>query len=207
MRAGIDQSTSVVLAVDLDQRRAQRLQRLHADRLVVDEGAGAAVGELHAAQNQRLVGRDVAFGQQGARRMLRRKLEHRGDLALLRALTHQRGVAAAAERQRERVEQDRLAGAGLAGQHRKGPTRNRCRACRSGRCRGSRAGPAWPVPNPCVHPAAKAEDPTGPDGSNKTLSGCPPRRSSDPWVSEPLWMARSASCGWRMAAGTSRRPC
>ena len=106
-----------MLAVDLDQRRAERLQRLHAHRLIVDEGAGAAVGELHAAQDQRLVGGDVAFSQQCARRMPRRQLEHRGDLALLGALAHQRGVAARAERQREGIEQDRLAGAGLAGQH------------------------------------------------------------------------------------------
>ena len=48
---GIDQRALVVLAVDFDQRRADRLQGLHADRLVVDEGAGAAVGELHAAQD------------------------------------------------------------------------------------------------------------------------------------------------------------
>ena len=48
---GIDQRALVVLAVDLDQRGADRLERLHADRLVVDEGAGAAVGELHAAQD------------------------------------------------------------------------------------------------------------------------------------------------------------
>ena len=36
---------------------------------------------------------------------------------LLRAVAHQRGVAARAERQRQRVEQDGFAGAGLAGQH------------------------------------------------------------------------------------------
>ena len=40
-----------------------------------------------------------------------------GDhLAVLGALAHQRRVAAGAERQREGVEQDRFAGAGLAGQ-------------------------------------------------------------------------------------------
>ncbi len=49
--------------------------------------------------------------------MLRRQFEHRGDLALLGALAHQRGVAAGAQRQRKGIEQDRLAGAGLAGQH------------------------------------------------------------------------------------------
>ena len=51
MGRGIDQRALVMLAVNLDQRRADRLQGLHADRLIVDEGAGAAVGELHAAQD------------------------------------------------------------------------------------------------------------------------------------------------------------
>ncbi len=49
--------------------------------------------------------------------MLGGDLEHRGHLALLHALAHQRLVAARAERQREGIEQDRLAGAGLAGEH------------------------------------------------------------------------------------------
>ncbi len=47
----------------------------------------------------------------------RRQVESRGHLALLGALAHQRDVAAGAERQRKGIEQDRLAGAGLAGQH------------------------------------------------------------------------------------------
>ena len=51
VRRGIDQRALVMLAVDLDQRSADRFQGLHADRLVVDEGAGTAVGELHAAEN------------------------------------------------------------------------------------------------------------------------------------------------------------
>ena len=115
MGTGIDQRAGVVLTVNFNERGAQRLQRLHADRLVVDEGAGAAVGKLHAAQDHRLINSDV--GEQSARRMLGRQFEHRGDLALLGALAHQGGVAARAQRQREGVEQDRLAGAGLAGQH------------------------------------------------------------------------------------------
>ena len=49
--------------------------------------------------------------------MARRHVEHRGDLPLLGALAHQRRIAARAEREREGIEQDRLAGAGLAGQH------------------------------------------------------------------------------------------
>ena len=117
VRSGIDQRAGVMLAVDLDQRRTQRLQGLHADRLVVDEGPRTAVGELHAAQDQRLVGGDVAVGEKLPRRMLRRQFEHRRDLPLLHALADQRRVAARAKRQREGVEQDRLAGPGLAGQH------------------------------------------------------------------------------------------
>ena len=44
-------------------------------------------------------------------------LEHGGHLALLGALPHQRLVAAPAQRQRKGVEQNRFAGAGLAGEH------------------------------------------------------------------------------------------
>ena len=117
MGRGVDQRAVVVLAVDLDQRRAERPQRLHAHRLVVDEGAGAAVGELHAPQDQLVVGLDAVVGDQRAHRMVARQLERRRHLPLLRAMAHQRGVAARAERQREGIQQDRLAGAGLAGEH------------------------------------------------------------------------------------------
>ena len=50
--------------------------------------------------------------------MVLRHVEHRGDLALLRAVTHEAGIAAAAERQRKGIEQNGFARAGLAGQHR-----------------------------------------------------------------------------------------
>ena len=118
MRRHIDQRALVVLAVDLDQRRAERFQHLHAHRLVVDEGAGAAVGELHAAQDQLVLGRDVVRRQQRAHGMAGASLEGGGHLPLLGPLAHQRGIAARAEREREGIEQDRLAGAGLAGERR-----------------------------------------------------------------------------------------
>ncbi len=50
--------------------------------------------------------------------MTLRDIEHRGDLALFDAVTDKAGVAAAAERQRERIEEDGFAGSGFAGQHR-----------------------------------------------------------------------------------------
>ena len=117
MRGGVGQRAIVVLAVDLDQRLAELLHDLHAHRLVVDEGAGAAVGELGAAQDQLVLVGDVVGLEDRARRVIAADLEHGGDLPLLRALADQRLVAAAAERQREGVQQDRLAGAGLAGEH------------------------------------------------------------------------------------------
>src|ERR1700688_705051 len=48
--------------------------------------------------------------------MLFRDVESGNHLALFGALAHQGGLAARAERQREGIEQDRFAGAGLAGQ-------------------------------------------------------------------------------------------
>ena len=119
MRRNIDERALVMLAMDLDQRAAERFQHLHAHRLVVDEGARAPVGKLHAAQDQAVLGSDAVFGEQCERRVARLDIECGRHLSLLGALPHQTGVAAAAERKREGIEQDRFAGAGLAGEHRK----------------------------------------------------------------------------------------
>ena len=48
--------------------------------------------------------------------MAARQLQHRHHLPALGAGTDQRGIAAAAEGQRQSVEENRLAGAGLAGE-------------------------------------------------------------------------------------------
>ena len=119
MGRGVDQRALVMLAVDLDQHRAERFQRLHADRLIVDEGAGAAVGELHAAQDHFAGVFKAVVGQDRRSRMALRHIEHGRDLALLGAMTHQARIAPAAERERKGVEQNGFARAGLAGQNRK----------------------------------------------------------------------------------------
>ncbi len=113
----IDQRALVVLAVDLDQRRAEAFQDLHADRLIVDEGARAPVGELDPPQDQFVLGRDVVVFEHEMRRVPGRHVEGGRHLPLLDTLAHQAGVAARPQRQREGVEQDRLAGAGLAREH------------------------------------------------------------------------------------------
>ena len=118
MGGDVDQRALVVLTVDLDQRLPEAFEHLHAERLVVDEGPGAAVGELYAAQDQLVLRGDVVDGKDRARGMAGRHVETGGHLPLFGAMAHQGGVAARAERERERVEQDRFPGAGLAGQGR-----------------------------------------------------------------------------------------
>ena len=49
---GLHKGAVVVLAVDLDQRGAECAQDLDADWLVVDDSARAAIGKLHAPQNE-----------------------------------------------------------------------------------------------------------------------------------------------------------
>jgi predicted kinase len=89
--------------------------------LVVDEGAAAAVGAELAAQD------DVAVRWAGPVRRAARgtpwsaaTVELGADAGLPGAGAEQLAVGAAAEGQAERIEQDRLAGAGLAGQHGRG---------------------------------------------------------------------------------------
>ena len=60
-----------MLAVDLDQRAADVAHQRDAGRLVVDEDAGAAVGGLHAAQDDVAVVVERVLGKDGARRMVR----------------------------------------------------------------------------------------------------------------------------------------
>ena len=118
MRRRIDERALVMLAVDLDERGADRAQHLHAHRLVVDEGAGAAVRELHPAQDEVAVGVDLGALGNAARGMVAGKIEDGGDLPLRLAVAHEPAIAAGAERQRKGVEEDRFAGSGLAGEDR-----------------------------------------------------------------------------------------
>ena len=72
MDVRIDHGAVVVLAVDLDQRRAELAEQRHRDRLVVDEGAAAPVAALDAAEDQVAVGLDAALGEQARGRDGRR---------------------------------------------------------------------------------------------------------------------------------------
>ncbi len=117
MRRRIDKRTVIVLTVDFHEHSAEAPQRLDRYRLIVDESAGLAVDRLDPAQDQVVLRLDPLLLQKRACRMLSRHVEDRGDLPLLGTLAHQTGIAAPAKRKRKRVEQNRFARAGLAGQH------------------------------------------------------------------------------------------
>jgi hypothetical protein len=87
-------------------------------RAAVDPGAALALRVDHAAQQQRgaAPGVEAGFVQPG-RQQEAARVELGGDVGARRALAHHPGVAAAAQRQLQRVDQDGLARAGLAGQH------------------------------------------------------------------------------------------
>ena len=114
----IGQRAFVVLAVDLDQRRRERAQRLGADAAVIDVGARASVRELDPPQDQLVADLDVLPFEQSVGGVPFRQFEGRRHLALRLAVAHQTTVAARAERQRQRVQKNRFPRAGLAGEDR-----------------------------------------------------------------------------------------
>ncbi|GJE46732.1 hypothetical protein AEGHOMDF_5939 [Methylobacterium soli] len=116
MRGGIGEGPVVVLSVDLHEGRPDGAQHLHADRLVVDEGPGASVRHLRATQDQVALGVDLGLGRDQARGMIERRVERCGDAALALAMAHEPSVAPPAQREREGVEEDRLARARLPSQ-------------------------------------------------------------------------------------------
>ncbi len=116
VRRHVQQPVLLHLALDLDQRVAQPAQQRDRRRLVVDEGPAAAVGADGAAQGQHVLVVDPLFGQDGVGGMIPGEIEGGGDGGLRGAAAHRVGVRARAQGQAQRIDQDRLAGAGLAGQ-------------------------------------------------------------------------------------------
>ena len=119
MRCRVQQPALLALALDLDEAVAEFAQQPDAGRLVVDKGAAAAVGGNQPAQHDRAgeVGADPGLAQDRRAGWLSPDREFGDDRGLLGPRAHQARIGPLAERQPERIEQDRLAGAGLAGQH------------------------------------------------------------------------------------------
>ena len=117
MRAWIDERAVVVLAMNFDQFAGDRPQPLRGQPLIVDESAAAAIRQLQAPQNKSAGSFYVLCLRRDHRLVVLRKFESRADLTLRRAVADQAAVAPGAKRQRKRVEKNRFAGAGLAGQN------------------------------------------------------------------------------------------
>jgi hypothetical protein len=83
VRGVVEQPAIVGLAVDFDQQSAQIAQQPHADRLIVRESAGAAIGGDGAAQDHFVFGRNVVLLQQREGRVLPVQIEN-GDRRSLR---------------------------------------------------------------------------------------------------------------------------
>ena len=117
LRARVEQRLMLVLAVDVDEQTAEKLEVLQRRGLAVDERARAAVGADHAAQRALRPLVEAALPKPVDRRVPRWAVELHADLRALGARAHGARVGAIAEREAERVHEDRLAGAGLAGHH------------------------------------------------------------------------------------------
>jgi len=117
VRANIDQSPVGMLAMDLGKRHGDLPQQVEADGLIVDGGAAGAIGILDAADDQLALRIDPLILQNGEGEVIARQGKGRRHDAAFRAGPHQAGIATRAKCQPERIEQDRLACAGFAGQH------------------------------------------------------------------------------------------
>ena len=118
LRRGLQQRLMRVLAVHVEQQFAEFAQLRERDRRAVDPRLAAAARiDRPSHQHAGLVGAvDRLRLQPGDDIAARAKF--RTDLGACRAFAHDVGVGAFAERQEQGVDQDRLAGAGLPGQHR-----------------------------------------------------------------------------------------
>ena len=125
-----------------------------------------------------------------------RDVELRGELRAFGARAQLAQLEAVAQQQAERVEQDRLAGAGLAGEHGEARRRTRRRAPRRRRSCGSRASAAWDE-----RTVAGAEAVEGAATKRRAAAGPLSRRAAANCA-----RARRSSAASRAASRSSRGP-
>src|SRR3569623_242956 len=105
-----------VLAVDVDQPSAELLQRLQRQAGAVDEAARTSLGGEEPPRDAFAAGVQALFFQPRLQVRQRGDVETRAHVGALAAVAHHATVGAVAEREAERVDQYRFAGAGLAGE-------------------------------------------------------------------------------------------
>ncbi|MNH02020.1 hypothetical protein D3C79_612480 [compost metagenome] len=112
---GLEQRLVLMLAVNVNQQLAERLEVAKRAGRAIDVAAAAAFGGDHPAQDARAVVVQVAFGQPGMRLGDVHQVEGGEDVCLVGAGAHHAAVGPVAQGQAEGVEHDRFAGTGLAG--------------------------------------------------------------------------------------------
>ena len=118
LRGGAQQRLELVLAVDLGEEAADLAQHLHRHLLAVEVRARLALARDHAAHHELVVGIDALLLEQAAQRGIgAAQVEGGGDLGAFRAVADGLGAGARTDRELQRIDQDGLAGAGLAGEH------------------------------------------------------------------------------------------
>src|SRR5690606_29791882 len=114
----LEQRLVRMLPVDIDEQRAETLQILERHRLVVDERARSSLLADDPAQEAAVLVVEAELLEERERGVAGRAFEQHADLGPLGAVAHGARVGPVAEREAERVDEDRLAGAGLAGHDR-----------------------------------------------------------------------------------------
>ena len=116
MRGFVQQALLLELAVDLDQFPAQPPEQAGRNGCIVHEGAGPPIPAQCAAQDQ-FVGRvDFQVPKRGCR-LFRGRVETGSDICPVRANPDKPAIGPRTQGQAERIQQNRLARAGLAGKH------------------------------------------------------------------------------------------
>src|SRR5690606_12895873 len=108
---GFEQALMGVLAMDIHQLFAQLAQLGQRDRYAANIGAAASLTVDGAAQDQVVVGVEVVFGQPSSKAV--RSVEYGTDVGPGRAFANKACIAASAQCQRERVDQDGFARSGF----------------------------------------------------------------------------------------------
>jgi len=114
---GLEQRLVLVLAVNVDQQFAQRLEITLRAGCAIDVAARAALGGDHSAQDAGAFAVHVAFGQPGAGVGDVVQVEAGEDVGLVRTDAHHAAVGPVAEGQAEGIEHDRFARAGFTADH------------------------------------------------------------------------------------------
>ena len=119
LRGRAHQRLEFMLAMDVEQQLAHGAQHRQRNALAIEPGAAAAVIADHPAQDQfAFLGDRLLLEQVAQQAADARDIDGRRQLATLGAGAHHFGAGAAATEQLQRIDQHRLAGAGLAGEHR-----------------------------------------------------------------------------------------